>query len=548
MAVNVRTKKVGTIDVGEILLRYDEAKSRRTKYNSLMEEAGFYAWPDAQDMVRNAWQTEAIIRTVDVYDSTAMMSAYRMTSGIFSYLMPVGVMWHEFVPQLKEIQDNPNVQQWLSTARALSHKEIWRSNFQREMFITIRSMIVFGTGVISVEKIDDEIVFKSHHIGFMFFDDNNKGEIDTAYRQIFYTARQAAQEFGRENLDQDIIKALDGGKANEKFEFVHVAAPNADFDSTKIGSKSKRVKSLYIYIKKKTIVKEGGFDELPYLVARFSRAPQEIMGRGPAMEFLPEIKMLNRMKKTFIEASEKAVNPPLIVEDDGVVGQPVTSANGMIYVRSGAMKPEPLNTGTNVALNAEIIAQQQEIVKEAFFVNDFQALANNVNMTATEVVERVEEKIVMISPAITSLQKEIFSPLITRVLNLLIKAKRIPEPPVSFDFDIVYQGRLALAMSNLQSNAMEATLAKWVPYAQITNVLDNVNFDVSFRTSWLNSGAPAEGLKDFEEMIAERQKIEQLQMAQAEAEVADTASKAYRNVAKSAEAGSPAETLIAGVA
>jgi hypothetical protein len=508
-----------------------------------MTEAGRYAWPSAQDMVRSANQTEGLLRTVELYDSTAVMAAYRMTSGIFTYLMPVGAKWFEFIAQQHDLNNQPLMQEWLSTATALTHKEIWRSNFQREMFITIRSMIVFGTGVISVEKIGNEIVFKSHHISSMFFDVNSRGEIDTVYRQIFYTARQAEQEFGRDNLSKSVKKALETNKLDEKFEFVHCVAPNADFDSSKIGSKSQSVKSVYICIQDRAKVKEGGFNQLPYLTARFSLVSGEIMGRGPAIEYLPEIKMLNRMKKTFLEAAEKAVNPPIMVEDDGVVGQPVTGVGGMIYVRAGAMKPEALNTGTNVQLNAEVIAQQQEVVREGFFYNDFQALAQYRNMTATEVVERVEEKIVHIAPAITSLQKEIFSLLITRVLKLLIAAKRIPEPPMDFDFDIVYQGRLALAMSNIQTNAIEATLAKWAPYADRTPVFDNVNFDTSFRTSWLNAGAPAEGLKDPEQMAEEREAAAELQEAAAKAEIAAEASKAYRNVNQAIEEGSLAEQL-----
>lgn len=533
------------INVNEILDRYGEVQSRRTKYNTLMQEAGFYSWPEAQDMVRNANQTEALLRTTEVYDSTALTAAYRMTSGIFTHLMPVGAMWFEFVAQLHDLNKDPTMQQWLSLARALTHKEIWRSNFQREMFITIRSMIVFGTGVISVEKVGDEIVFKAHHIGFMFFDDNNRGEIDTVYRQIFYTARQAAQEFGRKNLGKDILKALNAGKTDEKFEFVHVVAPNSDFDSSKIGANVKRVKSAYISIKDKIVVKEGGFDELPYLVARFARAPQEIMGRGPAIELLPEIKMLNRMKKTFIESAEKAVNPPLVVEDDGVVGQPVTSPGGMVYIRSGALEPKALDTGSNVQLNAELIRDQQTIVKDGFFNSLFQTFVGLKNISsATEAQIRKEDDLTIVAPAITSLQKEIFSPLIERVLSLLIKAKRIPDPPITFDFDIVYQGRLALAMSNLQTNAIEATLAKWAPYIQVAPILDNVDFDTSFRLSWLNSGAPAEGLKDVDQMAAERKEVKDLQVAAAQAEIADSASKAFKNVATAPEAGSPAEALV----
>ena len=544
MPDNIRTSVQNGIDIDETLRRYDKAVSRRTKYNTLMQEAGFYSWPNAQDMVRNSMQTEALLRTTEVYDSTAMMAAYKMTSGIFSYLMPVGTKWFEFTAQLPELNENPQMQQWMSMATALTHKEIWRSNFQREMFITIRSMIVFGTGVISVESILKEIVFKTHHIGFMFFDENNRGEIDTVYRQMFLNTRQAVQKFGRDNLGNSIMKAIADNKMDEIFEFVNVVAPNQDFDPSKLGNRGKSFKSIYINITDRHLVKQKGFRELPYKVARFSKTPQEIMGRGPAIELLPEIKMLNRMKKTFIEASEKAVNPPLIVEDDGVVGQPVTSSNGMIYVRAGALEPKALQTGTNVALNDKIILQQQQLVKEGFFNDLFQALADHKNMTAFEAAGRIEESIVMIAPAISSLQKEIFSPLLSRVLNLLIKSKRIPEPPVSFDFDIVYQGRLALAMSTVQSNAMEATLAKWQPYDEKWNVFNEVDFSTSFRTSWLNSGAPAEGLKDIEQKEAEEREDRELQLATAQAEIAKTGSEAFRNVNKPIEENSLAEQLV----
>ena len=91
---------------------------------------------------------------------------------------------------------------------------------------------------------------------------------------------------------------------------------------------------------------------------------------------------------------------------------------------------------------------------------------------------------------------------------------------------------------------MEATLAKWAPYAQLSPVFDNVEWDVGFRTSWLSSGAPADSLKDKDLMNAERAEIKEMQIQQAQADIADTASKAYRNVAKSAEPGSPAEALV----
>jgi hypothetical protein len=203
-----------------------------------------------------------------------------------------------------------------------------------------------------------------------------------------------------------------------------------------------------------------------------------------------------------------------------------------------------LNTGTNVQLNAEIIREQQQLVKEGHFNDLFQALADHRNMTAFETSARIEENIVIVAPAITALQKEIFSPMLDRILNLLVQAKRVPEPPVDFESEVVYQGRLALAMSNIQNNAMEATLAKWAPYATLAPVFDNVDFNYSFRQSWLSSGAPAEGLKDVDTMLADQERVQQLQLADAQANIADTASKAFKNVNEAVDPDGLAAQLI----
>ncbi|KKN10418.1 hypothetical protein LCGC14_1036810 [marine sediment metagenome] len=533
------------INIDEVLERYGAARTRKSRTDNERREAGKYAWPAAQDQVRNALSTDNIVKTIGKYDDTAVRSAYRMTSGIFTYLMPAGSFWHGFKAQDYDLNQQPEYQEWMSKAATQTHAELMRSNFQREMFLTIRSMIVFGTGVISVEMIDGDIVFKAHHIGFMFFDDNNRGEIDTVYRQIFYTVRQAAQQFGIKNLSKSAAKEFKAGKLSEKHEYVHVCAPNKDFDG-RMGSG--KVKSFYICIQDKEIVKEDpDFKHLPYLVARFARTPGGIMGYGPAMEYIDDIRMLNRMAASYIESAEIANNPPMMMEDDGVVGQPVTGPHGTIYVRSGAQYPQPYVSGINVQSNAEVIIQMRDIVRMAFFNDLFEPMGQHRNMTATEVDARIEELIVIVTPAVVSLANEIFSPMLTRILDLLIKTpkkgKRIPQPPASFDYDVVYQGRLALAMSNVQANAQEVVLAKFVPYQEITPVLENVNMDKTFRTAWISGGAPAENLTDFDEMMEARAKKQQLDEAAVQAQIGADASKAYKNVSGVPDEGSLAAAL-----
>ena len=370
--MNEMAKKA--INVDKVLERYRQAKSDKSRTDNDRREAGKYVWPAAQVQVRNAFSKDQNLRTVDKYDDTAVRAAYRMTSGIFTYLMPAGAFWHGFKAQNYDLNQQPEYQKWMSIAATQTHAELMRSNFQREMFLTIRSMIIFGTGVISVEMIGGDIIFKSHHIGYMFFDVNNRAEIDTVYRQIFYTVRQAAQQFGKDNLSKSAKKAFDSGKLSDIHEYVHVCEPNENFDG-KIGSG--KVKSFYICIPDKDIVKEDSdFQHLPYLVARFARTPGGIMGYGPAMEYIDDIRMLNRMARSNIEAREIANNPPMMVEDDGVIGQPVVGPMGTIVMRAGAQFPKPYISGINVQANDEGIKQMRDIVRMAFFNDLFERWAS----------------------------------------------------------------------------------------------------------------------------------------------------------------------------
>ena len=516
--------------IKEILQRYSDAKGIRSQSDDLRMEAGRYVWPTFQDMFQPT-ETAGQQRRLNIFDSTAIDACLRMTSGIFSFLMPVGAKWHEFKSSTAEENEVAEIQEWLSKASAATHSEIWKSNFQREMFMTIRSLGTFGTGAISVEKdkITKEIIFRNYHIADIFFEENVRGQVDVVFRRMYYTVRQAVQEFGLENLSKKLQDKFNKGKFSEKFEFVHAVYPREDYDPTKIDAQGKRFEGKYIEIDTKKLVQKDAFVLNPYFIGRFTKAPNELMGRSPATEFLPEIKMLNQMRKTFIEQAEYEANPAMLIEDDCVIGQPSTGAGDNIYIRPGAQVPTPWQKGTSSALTAEIINDQRQIIRDGFFNDLFSALAQFRNMTATEVVERVEEKMVLLAPIISALQKELFDPIITRVLELINDGKRLVSPPQDIDIDVVYQGRLALAMSNMQTNAIEITLAKWTPYAEL-GVMENVDLDKSFRRSWINSGSPAEDLRPIGEVKAERLERQRQAEAAQLAEVGETASKAIRNV------------------
>ena len=229
-------------------------------------------------------------------------------------------------------------------------------------------------------------------------------------------------------------------------------------------------------------------------------------------------------------ATEYSSNPTTVLQDDGVTGQPVTGPGGLITMRAGAEKPYLLSPNSDLNAMAAFIAQMQEDIREGFFNNIFTPLEDKRNMTATEVDERVSEGLTLAAPLITPLNHEILDPMFLQVLSS-IPAEKLPPRPEGLKLKIVYQGRLALAMGKLQAAAGERVIAKWSPLEEIIPVLDNFDIDGLARDSALNEGMPAERLIP-EDVRDERRAAKSQQEAIANtAGIAETASKAYKNVA-----------------
>ena len=512
-----------------LLQRYDAAKTRKQQSDHSRAEAGKYAWPTSQDMYSPPGQSEGSEHTLNIYDFTAIDAGFRLAANIFSYLMPVGSKWFEFIASLYEDNQDSNVKMWLSKATSVTHSEIWRSNFVREMFAAIRSMVVFGTGIISIVKDKDtkELVYRAHHIGDIAFQENSRNIIDTVFRSISYTARHAIQEFGEDKLPKTILdSAKNPAEANKKFEFVHCVCPNADFNSKKITSK--KFKSVFIYMADKVNVKEEQFDSNPYFVMRFTVAPGALWGSGPIIELLPEIRMLNQMKFDFNEASELANHPTMIAEDDGVIGQPSTGPRDIVYIRAGSQMPVPWNVGGNLPLTREVIEDQRQVIKDGCFLNIFQTLEGIKNISsATESQIRKQDGLVIVAAVVGATQKDVLDPIIIRSLSL-IDPDRLPPAPRKFNLDIVYQGRLAMAMSALQADAIELHMSKWGPYAEIGG-LANIKIDQASRMSGLASSVPAEIFMTEDEVAEQNAIAEQERQETLAAENAKNASTALKN-------------------
>jgi hypothetical protein len=237
-----------------------------------------------------------------------------------SMLIPRAQRWHELRSQRSELKDDPAVRVWLDSVCDLlfAMRYAPRADFTSQANDAFMSMGAFGTGVMFIESEGDELRYRSVHNSEVCIAENAHGLVDTVFRKALLTARQAVQRFGAAVLSKKIVEdARD--RPDALHEFVDVVLPNDAPDRMAWNYRGMRFSSYYICLRSWEIVSEGGFRTFPYAVGRYTTGPKEVYGRSPAMTVLPEIKMVNEMSKTVLRAGQKALDPPLLLQEDGAL-------------------------------------------------------------------------------------------------------------------------------------------------------------------------------------------------------------------------------------
>jgi hypothetical protein len=91
--------------------------------------------------------------------------------------------------------------------------------------------------------------------------------------------------------------------------------------------------------------------------------------------------------------------------------------------------------------------QRREAIQKTFHIDQLM-ISSQRSMTATEVIQRNEEKMRILGPALSRLQSELLQPMILRVFNIMLRNKLFqvaPEVLSNQEIDIEYVSPMALA-------------------------------------------------------------------------------------------------------
>ena len=492
-------------EAAPLLKRFDSLKSRRDNWDTHYQELADYMLPRKADIVKKRSRGEK--RMELIYDGTALQSIDLMAAFLHGMLTSGASPWFHLDVKNEQLNRDDDVREWLQDTSMRMMQAFQRSNFETEIHEAYVDLVVFGTACMFTEMDRDKLRFSTRHISEYYVSEDQYGMVNTVFRMYKSTAAQAVERFGFDNVGTFIQKTFEK-RPDEEIEILHAVLPRLSRDVTKRDNLNMPFMSVYVCKNTGMIISEGGFEELPYVVPRFLKATGEVMGRSPAMTALPDVKMLNLMSKTIIQAAQKQIDPPLLVPDDGFLLPIRTQPGGLNFFRSGTRETiTPLNTGANIPIGLNMEEQRRAAIRQAFYVDQI-LTAGSPQMTATEVIQRQEERMRVIGPVLGRLMNELLRPLIDRVFALMLRNDMLATPPEvlqGMDIDIEYVSPLARAQKSSSLNNTMRALEILLPLSQSLPVGDHIDPDGLVQHVTDALGVPKTTLKSQREVDETRQ-------------------------------------------
>jgi hypothetical protein len=525
----------------DALLMHSKFEEQRNIYLPMWQEIFDRVLPDSATILRQ--YSPGGKRTQMMFDATAPLALQKYGAVMESMVVPRTQKWHGMKPRNPALAENSEVITYCEqlTEILFDVRYKFEANYAEQAFQCFLNQGAVGNGALFIDDMEGVgIRYRALHPSELFYAENFVGTIDMVHRKFKYTARQANQRF-KGNLPPGVLRAVEKNPLQE-FTFVHRVVPNDLYQPGVYGSNSLKYDSMYFCLDEPHICRIGrGYRTFPYVFSRGMTVPGDVYARGPASLVLPDIKQLNEMEKTLLRQAQLAVDPPILMPEDGALQgfnmQPGalmwggTNADGQPLAR-------PFETQGNLQIGFDQQQQKREVINNAFLINLFQILVQEPQMTATQAMLRAQEKGMLLAPTMGRQQSEFVGPTITREIEILETAGALPPMPqvlmdqgghaglvveYSSPYDRAQQADEGVAI--MQTIESAASLAQFDP-----TVPTMIKGQDSLRSIARINGMPSKLLFSEDEMAAKQAiqaKQEQMQNLLAAAPVAASSAKDF---------------------
>ena len=405
---------------------YKRAQQERSVWEGTWQECYQYAFPQRESIFSSGSS-----KTNMLYDGTAPDAVDQLAALMLSQLTPPWIHWFSLNAGTDfEKEEQMRLNPLLGKMTEVLHTHFDRSNFAMEIHQCYLDLITVGTACLMFEEAPfgqgSAFRFTAVPLSELCLAEGVNGRLNHIFRTVEFDYEAFVSRFGdfalpselsakaqKENIALSVIECvepmLDG-------TFSYTAFLNPDCQHVSDSGEP-------------LILKQACYNTSPFIAFRWLKAPGEVYGRSPVMKALPDIKTANKVVELILKNATIAVTGIWLAEDDGVLNP----AN--IRLTPGAIIPKAVGSKGLTALESPgkfdvsqlVIKDLREHIRHALLGDKLGQLDATNPMTATEVMERSDDMILVLGATYGRLQSELLTPLIERAISILRKRGEIPD-------------------------------------------------------------------------------------------------------------------------
>ena len=457
-------------------------------------------------------------------DDTIFRAINILVSGLYSYLTSPAMRWFQLAPR------ETTGAEWFGRATDVLHSLLRVSNFYKEIYAFYKDIVVYGTACLYCEG-DPKYAFKFKAINpkSFVFRRNDWNEIDFVAVDLKMSINEMQAKWGK------LPERYENKKPSEKVDVVLIVYKDYE-KGGKVVSEWRDAEGGYL-------LHEGKYDNFPFFIGQWETSSESVYASSPVINAFPSVVLLNRIVKTFWVNNEKLSNPPLDVPYEGYLGDIDISPGAINYrtTNNPQDRIQPIITSGDINITIEGIQEARRDIMEKMFVDLF-LLMQDKTMTATEVIQRTQEKMLLLGSVIGRLLHDVFSPLISRLIYLAVSYDFLDEPPEGVGA-IEFISQLAQSQKASEYQGIVMVLNTALQIAQVNpEVVDIVNWDFLLKKVgrlycvddriWRDE-------KEVEQIRGQRQQMQamqfQLQLAELQSKIKKSETQAMKNLASAKE-------------